>query len=978
MIEVTSEKQAQLHMPLWRPAEREALINQISRRLHQSLEVEEVLQLAVQELGAYLQADRCIYYRFDESSGEMVRHHEYLKDGVPPARPSYHMSQIGYLIDLARQQEPLILDDLMTDPRTQVLYETVFRPMRTRAMLGIPLVSEGQLEGVLVLTMVDHPRQWKPEEVGLSSAVATQVAIALRQVQLYQRLRRSEEMYRSIFDHASEGIFQSTPDGRFLAVNPALAQMLGYDSPEELLSLDIARDLWVNSAGHEAYKREMEEHGRVINFELALKRRDGSTFIAKENARAVRDEHGRVLYHEGTLEDITQQKQAEEELRQRNRELSTLYSVAMAISRDPSIRSILHNTLFELTRVLNVSFGCIYIKREQKFVLQSYRGFSAEEMNLPKELDTAEHPWLKEIKLVRERSPQTADQGATWEKAPSIQAWVSVPLRSKNETIGVIQLASPDEEHFTSANVSLITAVANQVAIALENARLYEQMKKSEEKYRSIFENVTVGLYQTSPEGKILTANPSLVRLLGYDSLDELLAADIPRDIYLSPADREKNLEVLHRTDRLEGVEFRLRRKDGQEITVLENARAVTDANGQVLYYEGTLMDITEKKALEQQLLQAQKMESIGTLAGGIAHDFNNLLTGILGYTSLILSQSQPEDRHYHNFQVIEQSARRAAELTEKLLAFSRQRMTQLKPTDLNTIVDETMTLLRRSLDAGLEIEVKKAAGWGIIEADATQIQQVLMNLCINARDAMPNGGLLRIETTNVVLDEDACRSHVDAVPGEFVVLSVSDTGIGIAPQDLPRIFDPFFSTKEVNKGTGLGLSTAYGIVKSHRGFIQVESQPRQGTRFSIYFPATQKSISVPPPVAAKPTHGRETILVVDDEAIVRQLAKTILERKGYTVLTADGGYEALQIYKQKGNEIDLVILDLTMPKMNGRVCYQELRQLDPNVKVMLSSGYSADDAVQDLLDEGMIGFMQKPYRVEDLTRAVRQMLGQE
>jgi PAS domain S-box-containing protein len=977
-----------LEKQLRQQVEREALLNQISRCLRQSLEAGEILPRAVQELGAYLRADRCVYYQFDESAGELIRLHEYLKDGIPPARPSYQVNQIGSLVELALQQAPLIFADLMTDPRTQDLYDTVFRPVHTRAMLCIPLVKEGRLEGALVLTMVDHPRHWKPEEVEFSSAVATHVAIALQQAQLYQRLRESEEMYRSIFENAGEGIFQTTPDGRFLAANPALAQMLGY-GPEELLALDIARDLWVDSAARDHYKQELERQGRVVNYEIRLKKRDGSVIIVRENARTVRDAHGRVLYHEGTLEDITGAKQAEEELRQRNRELSTLYSIAMAISRDPSVSSILHNTLVELTRALGVPFGCIYLQRDEKLVLQSYRGFSLEKAELAEELDLTQHPWLKEVQVIRhspsEEIPSTKFQAPNiwnlgfeiWNFPRRGWAWVSVPLGSKNEIIGVIQLASPDEEHFTSANVSLITGVANQVAVALEKARLYEQVKASEEKYRSIFENVGVGLYQTSPDGRVLTANPALVRLLGYDSREELLAADIPHDIYLNPADRAKTLEVLHRTGRLDGVELRLRRKDDQEVVVLESARAITDAQARVLYYEGTLMDITEKKALEQQLLQAQKMESIGTLAGGIAHDFNNLLTGVLGYTSLILSQSQPEDRHYQNLLVIEQSARRAAELTEKLLAFSRQKMTQLKPTRLNTVVDETVSLLRRSLDASIEMEVKQDATLWTIEADATQIQHVLMNLCINSRDAMPDGGWLKIETANVVLDEAACRSH-EVSPGDFVKLSISDTGTGIAPQDLPRIFDPFFSTKEVNKGTGLGLATAYGIIKTHRGFIQVESQLGQGTRFSLYLPAMRKPVSVPAPAPAKPTQDQGTILVVDDEAIVRQLATAILERQGYTVLTADSGREALQLYQQQGDPIDLIILDLTMPKMSGRVCYQELRKLNPNVKVMLSSGYSADEAVQELLDQGAIGFMQKPYRVEDLTRAVREMLSSD
>ncbi|RMG50550.1 MAG: PAS domain S-box protein [Acidobacteria bacterium] len=673
------------------------------------------------------------------------------------------------------------------------------------------------------------------------------------------------------------------------------------------------------------------------------------------------------------------QRQVEEQLRQRHQELSTLYTIALAINQDPSTQSILHNTLAELMRVLGVSFGCIYIKQGSTFVLRSYRGFSQEEVQHLAELDPIEHPWVEETMVVREPDAHSPALIGEWAAALGIRAWVSVPLRSKNEVIGLIWLGGAETERFTPTTVSLITAVANQITMALANARLYDQMKESERKYRSIFENLVVGLYQSSPEGRILTANPALVQLLGYDSLDELLAVNISRDLYVNPEDREKNLAILHRTGRLEGVEVRLRRKDGREITVLEHARAVTDARGQVMYYEGTLMDVTEKKMLQQQLLQAQKMESIGTLAGGVAHEFNNLLTGILGYASLLLDHTEPSDPHHAHLLAIERSARRGAELTEKLLTFSRQTVRESKPIDLNALVDETVALLRGSFDASIDIEVRKDDALWPVEADTGQMQHVLMNLCINARDAMPQGGRLTIETANVNLSDVDCREWADARPGDYVVLRVSDTGVGIPPEHLPRIFDPFFTTKEVHQGTGLGLSTAYGIVKSHHGFIRVESQLGRGTRFSVYLPAVitaAPSSTESMSVTERQTGG--TILVVDDEEVIRDLAKNILRREGYTVLTAESGVEAIHIYEQRGSDIALVILDLTMPKMDGRVCYYKLRELDPQVRVILSSGYGADEIVEDLLTQGVRKFVQKPYRVGDLIRAVRDVLSEQ
>lgn len=789
-----------------------------------------------------------------------------------------------------------------------------------------------------------------------------------------RHIDHSEMTYRGFFENASEGFFQSTPEGRFLMVNPALVKMLGYDNVQEVLALDIARHLWVDSAAREEYKRIMEREGRVSKFEIALKKRDGSTIIVRESARAIKDQSGRVICHEGILEDVTDQKRAEEELRQRHRELMTLYAIAQGMNRDPSVKSILHNTLFELTRVLNVPFGCVYLRGDDVLELRSYQGVGADPLILPSRLALAEHPWLENMTVVHR--PQGARNNVVWAQVPGVHTWVSMPLYSKNDLIGVLQLASVEPDCFTSANISLIVAVTNQLVIMLENARLYDQIKESERKYRSIFNNVSVGLYQTTPDGRILTANPALVRLLGYESVEELLAADVRQDIYVDPADRERALQVLQQQGQYDSVELHLRRKDGRQITVLDTARTVRDAHGNVLYFEGMLMDITEKKVLEQQLLQAQKMESIGTLTGGIAHEFNNLLTGILGYASLLLQQTDPQDRAYSQLQVIQQSARRGAQLTEQMLTFSRQSVAQFQPTDMNDVVRDMLTLIRPMMDASIEIHLQLHANPSLVRADAGQLQQVLVALCVNARDAMPAGGSITIETFTAHMGEAEARAHADAYPGQFVVTRISDTGIGIAPEHLPRIFDPFFTTKEVHQGTGLGLSVAYGIIKSHNGFIVVQSQVGEGTQFSIYLPLLQQDVRES---MAKPedqvAQRAATILVVDDEPIVRDLAKAILERERFRVLTADSGAEALTIYQQHHPDVDLVLLDLTMPKMSGRACLQQLRQLNPDVRVLLSSGYSGDERLQDLLTVPTVGFIRKPYLAVDLADAVRRML---
>jgi PAS domain S-box-containing protein len=385
--------------------------------------------------------------------------------------------------------------------------------------------------------------------------------------------------------------------------------------------------------------------------------------------------------------------------------------------------------------------------------------------------------------------------------------------------------------------------------------------------------------------------------------------------------------------------------------------------------------DITERKHLEEQLRQAQKMEAVGRLAGGVAHDFNNLLTAITGNASLLLSDTPPDDPRRDFLITIEKAAWRAAELTRQLLGFSRQTMLWLKPVDLGRYAEELVSLLRRTIDPRITVELRPAPDLWAVRADPGAITQVLMNLCLNARDAMPAGGRLTLETANEVVGEDYARLHLEGRPGEFVRLSVSDTGTGIAPEVLPRIFEPFFTTKEVGKGTGLGLAMVFGIVKQHRGWVQCSSAPGQGARFDIFLPRDQgedpTAASEPPAV---PLGGRETILLVDDKAMIRDVGRAILKGYGYQVLLAEDGKEALEMYAREKDRIDLVVLDLTMPHLSGGDTLRELIHLNPNVRVLFASGYSAE-AVPDFGGENVAGFINKPFRAQELATTIRSVL---
>jgi CheY-like chemotaxis protein len=368
-------------------------------------------------------------------------------------------------------------------------------------------------------------------------------------------------------------------------------------------------------------------------------------------------------------------------------------------------------------------------------------------------------------------------------------------------------------------------------------------------------------------------------------------------------------------------------------------------------------------------------MEAIGQLAGGIAHDFNNLLTAILGNVSLLLSQVTPAEPSGELLRETEQAALRAAELTGQLLGFSRQTVLRLKPTNLNPVIQETVAILRRTIDPRITVEVQAEPTLWTVQADPGQMNQILMNLCINARDAMSDGGQLCLETANIVVDETFHLQHLEAQPGDYVRLRVRDSGHGIPEEIRSRIFDPFFTTKAPGKGTGLGLAMVFGIVKQHHGWIECHSEVGRGTDFDIYLPRFREDAAVAePPAAHDVPGGKETILLVDDEAIIRNVGRTILQRYGYRVLLAEDGQEALELYQRAGRDIDLVILDLTMPRLSGYDTLRHLRRIDPEVRVLFSSGYAAEKVLGNDTG-GVLGFVNKPYRPQDLATTVRQVL---
>jgi two-component system cell cycle sensor histidine kinase/response regulator CckA len=563
--------------------------------------------------------------------------------------------------------------------------------------------------------------------------------------------------------------------------------------------------------------------------------------------------------------------------------------------------------------------------------------------------------------------------------APSLD-WLGVPLKAGSHTFGVLVVQSySGNVRFGEKEKEILAFVSQQLASAMENKRNEEALRRSEARYRSLIQSAVYGIYRSSLEGRFLDVNPALIAMLGYESPEEVLALDPKRDVFVEPADQERLMREIQRGARLDNIEVRWRRKDGNAVTVRLSGRAVSTPEETTEVLEIIAEDVTERRVLENQFRQAQKMEAVGRLAGGVAHDFNNLLMVISGYTEVLLEQTKKSDPLYPKIEAIHQATDRATTLTRQLLAFSRKQLLELKVVDVNTIVADMKRLLCPLIGENIELQTTLAPDLGRTRADAGQIEQVIMNLVVNSKDAMPDGGKITIQTTNAKLNNEDLRGEYNYIrPGLYVMFSVTDTGQGMDKETQSRIFEPFFTTKEKGKGTGLGLSTVYGIIKQSGGYVLAESELRRGTTFRIYLPRVEEAVEPAGPARISPTQvgGSETVLLVEDEESVRQLVRETLELKGYKVLEADNGDAALQIVSGYADKIDMLITDVVMPGMSGRELSARMCASYPQTKVLYLSGYTEDAIVHEgALDPGT-AFLQKPFTLQMLSRKVREVLG--
>jgi PAS domain S-box-containing protein len=727
--------------------------------------------------------------------------------------------------------------------------------------------------------------------------------------------------------------------GIITSANSFAERVLGYKSEEVANKLNFIE--LIHPDDHERLFCRLhelaQEKNRKPNFPARLLRADGEVIDVEINGNVINDSDGNPDTFVGVIRDVTERKIVESALRESEQRYRTVVDSS-------------------LTGISLIQDG------EYKFVnerLCEMSGYSREEL-LKMTFRQIIHP--DDIELAQEALTKRLSKEDSGEHF-QFRALV------KNGDIRWVETLGTEVEYQGKP------AVLVNVIDITDRRKAEDERRWFEDRYRALFEESKDCVFVSTPDGRFLDINAAGVEMYGYSSKDELLKVDIVNDLYTNPGQPKEIETILAERGYVKDYEFTYKRKDGRIINVLETVTTVRDENGDIVAYRGIQRDITEQKQLQEQLLQAQKMESIGTLAGGIAHDFNNLLGGILGYASLMKTKLPEGHQIYQYADTVERSATRAAELTAQLLAFARGGKYEMRIIDLNAIVNETLGIIGRTFDKSIDIETHLDEQLPTIEADAGQIQQVLMNLCVNGRDAMNGHGRLIIETKVETITEEYVRAHMNAVMGTCVVLSVTDTGSGMNEEIVERIFEPFFTTKPEGEGTGLGLSMVYGVVKNHDGYVRVYSEPGEGSTFKVYLPVNGKPKAREKQECGAIDNGSGLVLVVDDEASIRSLARDILESYGYNVLLAEDGPEAIKLYSERGDEIDLVILDMVMPKMSGRETFAKLKDLNPSVKALLSTGYSQNGKAKGILESGVMAFVQKPYNVNALLSEVKSVL---
>lgn len=894
----------------------------------------------------------------------------------------YPLEQAGNWVDCVRQKRHVIYNDFQMSPNRKGLPEG---HSEVRRFMSIP-VFEG--DKVHLIFGVGN----KIEEYGESDAIQIQLVAKELQKILNQRradqaLQESEEKYRSRYEESFDGLYVTSPEGRILDMNKKGIAMFGYETKEEILSLDLQKDVYAYPPDRNRILAMVNARG-TAEYDVVVKKKNGEKMTTHCSLTAVRNSMGEITSYRGIIRDVTEIRHAEETLKRSEKEKAILNRIASIFLTIPD-EAMYGEVLAVILEAMASKYGIFgFIGDKGDLVIPSLTKNVWNECQVPeKNVVFPTETWGNSIwgHAIREKRTFVSS-GPFSIPAGHIQIdqFLTTPIIFGQNVIGLLSVANKGER-YVNDEVGLLEQIAAYIAPIL-NARLQRDaqekkrkgaevaLSESEDKYRLLIAKAGEAIFILQDE-TIKFPNPMTLEMMGY-SEEELLETFFIDIIHSEDRSKvlEKHLTLTKREDVYFPYLFRIVRKDGGVMWAELNTTPITWENRPgVLCF---LRDVTEEKRLESQFIQAQKMEAVGQLAGGIAHDLNNLLTPIIGYVEIALLHLSQEDPLFCDMEQVLAAGSRAKDLTKQLLAFSRKQTLDLKVLKLDDVIADISKMLRRLIKENIDIKYKRDPLLKCVRADVSQMQQVIINLVVNANDAMPDGGTLVIETANVTLTSEHCETHAGISPGTYAMLSVTDTGHGMDDKTLRQIFEPFFTTKVAGKGTGLGLATVYGIVKQHGGNICAFSEPGRGSTFKMYLPAVDEA----PDMAGRKREisflkGSETVLIVEDEDIVRNLAKRILEANGYKVILMESPADAILFVERNQVRIDILLTDVIMPQINGRELYDKINILRPGIKVLFMSGYPADIiAHHSFLDEG-VHFMQKPFSIELLTLKIREVL---
>jgi PAS domain S-box-containing protein len=1004
-------------------------------------EIDNGIRNTLEDIGIFAGVDRSFVFLFDETGNEYSVAHEWCNDGIfsiRSRRQSIHADDIPWWHGKLIRFENVRIADVSNLPVAAAKEKSILRSIGSQSLLCTPLRIGKSLIGFFGFDTHVTKTHWSMESMTLLRIIGEIIANALERQHRDEELRRLADQRKHLLEISTSMLSTLNPDEVVRQTLGVLNEIIRFDEcgihlldeknkilrPHAIVDslgnaieaqkngiplskgvlgsvIQSGKAELVNNAHEDprsSYQpgyRYQREHMICVPMNTKNTVLGTFTVIRHDDSQFSTEEFELVQLFVGYATVAIENAQLYQAIQGKNDVTAALLQTALSIVEQKDVRKVLSLIAEQSMRITHVDRCAVFLWNDVLERFDPVVVITPPGKSIPDVDKLAVKPGdVAVIKdLMRHNSPIIVNEDRVKEllteslvESCGIKTMLVIPFFKGGTLLGGMTLDDTREARtFTEEDLNSAVGIANQASVAIENARLFEQIKASEERYRSLFEESKDGVFTSTEDGHIIDINPAGVEMLGYNSKEELQNVNIATEIYQSPQRREEYKTLLRTHGYVKDFEAILKRKDGKKITCLMTSTIFCDDKTGKLLYRGFMRDVTDRKMLEDKLRQTQKMESLGQLAGGIAHDFNNVLGIVQASLSALKGKLTDSDNGLHKYvEMGENAVMRGADVARRLLTFSQSHEVRLVPLTIADVVKDLIDVLKYTIEKDISIQSRVAPNVPPIQGDHGQVYQMLLNLCLNARDAIAEhtgnmvDGYINITVDEITKDElpSSCPTPV---ADHYLKLSVEDNGGGMPESVREKVFDPFFTTKTTGKGTGLGLSVVYGIVQTHDGFIDVQTKLGEGTTFSVYFPASAGSEPVESNTDYEMiTGGNESILVVEDEDILRTLMEEILKSKGYTVTSAADGMTALEVFRERHDEIDAIILDMGLPKLSGQVLFLKMKQIDPSSNIILASGYVDEAMRQNLFELGAKAFVQKPYKAYEILQSVRLTLDEQ